>query len=211
MNPLLLSMLMSFAPGLLGSLFGDPQAKLRQKLMQLQNPGYQSGLINQFYQQALGSPAFSQGQGTILAGANAAQGDLARSLGARGLGTSGIGAIAPALIQSGIGGQLAGLRTQAYQGAQGQAQNSIQQQIAALTGTAGPSQGRQMFGVGLEAFQPFLQKFLQTKYPGYFGGGGQNDQLMQLLKLLGAGGGMGTGGSPTQFANPAGFGTGYRP
>lgn len=189
MNPLILSMLMSFAPGLLGGLFGDPQKKLRQQLLGLQNPAYQGQLTNQFYQQALGSPAFGQAQGTIAAGANAAQGDLARSLGARGLGTSGVGAVAPALIQSGIGGQLAGLRTQAYQGAQGQAQNSIQQQIAALTGTAGPSQGRQLFGAGLEAFQPLLQKYLGNKYPNYFGGGQQEDPLMQILRMLQQGGG----------------------
>ena len=69
MNPMVLASLLSFAPGLLSGLFGDPQAKLRKQLMQLSSPAYQGRLTQQNYQQALGSPAYAQGQQAITAGA----------------------------------------------------------------------------------------------------------------------------------------------
>jgi len=166
--PLLVGLLSSMAPGLLSKLFGgDPQAKLRKQIMALLNS--QGGLTNKFYQQALGSPAFAQGQGLIAAGANQAGATLGREMGARGIGTSGSGAVLSSLIPSLVGSQQAGLRTSAYQGAQGQAQNTIQQQIAALTGTSGPSQSSQLFGTGIDAFGKLLQDWFKSRQPA--GGG----------------------------------------
>lgn len=163
MNPLLLSALLSAAPGLLSSLFGDP----RQKLLKKQNQiiGSQGGLTNQLYQQFLGSPAYSQGQASIAAGANQAQGQLAGSLGARGISGSGTGDILGSLGSSLVGNQMAGLKTAGYQGAQQQAQTQIQQQLAALQGTAGPGRTEGLFGAGINAFGPLLQAWLQHKYP----------------------------------------------
>lgn len=161
--------LSSFLPALLGSLFGDPQAKLRKQLMNLTSAQNVGKLTNQFYQQALSSPAFSEGQGAIAAGANQAGNQVASELGARGIGTSGSSAILSSLIPSLVGSQQAGLRTAAYQSGQGQAQSKIQSDVAALTGTSGPSQGRQIFAGGLEAFLPVLLKYLQSRGPG--GGG----------------------------------------
>lgn len=163
--PLLLAGLLSAAPGLLSHLFGgeDPQQKLRKQMMAL--IGSQGNLTNQLYQQNLGSPAFTQGQNQIAAGANATAGQLGSSLGARGIGTSGSGAILSSLIPSIVGSQQAGLRTSAFQSAQGQAQDQINQQLAALQGTSGPSQTNQLFGAGLSAFGPMLQAWLKSKYP----------------------------------------------
>src|SRR3972149_6575921 len=158
----LLAALMSFAPSLLSKLFGgDPQRKLRQQIQALVSPASVGRLTGQFYQQALGSPAFAQGQRQIAAGANLASADVARNLAARGIGTTGTAAVLSGLTPSLVGAQQAGLRTAAQQTAQQQAQQSIQQQIAALTGTAGPSQTQQLFGVGLEAFIPYLMQLLQ--------------------------------------------------
>lgn len=204
MNPLLLSALFSAAPGLISSLFGqgaDPQAQLRKQLMQA--IGSQGNLTNQFFQQNLASPAFSQGQQQIAAGANATAGQLGASLGARGIGTSGSGAILSSLIPSIVGSQQGQLRTQAYGAAQQQAMNQIQQQIAALQGTSGPSQTRQLFGAGLDAFGPMLQQWLRSKYPSggmNFGGMGGG---------IGGGGGMGpafgwTSNPAVNPINPAG-------
>lgn len=185
MNPLLLSGLLSLAPGLFSGLFGgDPQKKLRKQINKLLDPKNQAALTKQFYEQAISSPAYSQAQGTIAAGANQAGGDIASSLAQRGIGTSGTGAILPGLVSSLVGSQQAGLRTSAYQGAQGQAQNTLQQQLAALTGTSGPSQTQQLFAGGLDALGPLLaQYFSQNRTrqpqrpgyaatPGYSGSGG---------------------------------------
>ena len=166
MNPLLLSALFSFAPGLLAHLFGgDPQKKLREQVAALTGPTNQSLLTNKFFQQAQGSPAYSQAQGQIAGGANATQGLLQSSLGARGIGTSGTGAILSSLMPSLVGSQQSALNTAAYQGAQGQARTSIQQQLDALLGTQGPSQAQQLTAGGLESFGPFLLAYLKSLNP----------------------------------------------
>ncbi len=170
MNPLFLSALLSFAPGLISSLFGNPQQKYRQQVARLTSPQNVGNLTNQFYQQGISSPAFSQAQGSIAQGANNAANNVAASLAARGIGTTGTGAILSGLTPSLVGSQQAGLRSSAYQGAQGQAQNSIQAQLAALQGTQGPSQTQQYFAGGLDAFLPYLQGLLH----GHAAGSGQN-------------------------------------
>lgn len=161
--------LMSFAPALIQSLFGDPQQKLRKQIMKLQGPQNVGRLTNQFYQNNLSSPAYSQAQGTIAAGANQAGNQLAANLGARGIGTSGSAAVLSSLIPSLVGSQQAGLRTDAFNAANQQAQQQIAQQIQLLMGTQGPSPTQQMFGAGLASFAPFLEQFLRNRYPGTFG------------------------------------------
>jgi hypothetical protein len=165
----LLSALLSFAPGLLSKLFGgDPQARYRAEVAKLL--ASRGARTNALYQQVQGSPAFSQAQGTIAAGANQASGNLASSLGARGIGTTGTGAVLSSLLPSLVGSQQAGLRTSAYGAAQGQADQDIQAQLAALTGSQGPGQASQMFAGGLSAFGPLLAMWLKSKYPGMGGG-----------------------------------------
>jgi len=162
--------LFSFLPGLLSHLFGgDPQAHYRAMVAKLltQRPD----LINKYYQQAQGSPAFSQAQGQIAAGANATQGGLQSALGARGIGTSGTGAILSSLLPSIVGSQQSQLRTSAYGAAQNQADSDIQAQLAALQGSQGPSQTQQYFGAGLSSFGPLLEQWLKQRYAGTGGGG----------------------------------------
>lgn len=168
MNPLLLGALASFAPALLSKLgaFGpDPQAELRKKLAKLLSPEALQALTAQNYQANLGSPAYSQAQGAIAQGANLAGSNLAANLGARGIGATGTGAVLSSLTPSLVGSQTAQLRTQAHTSAQQAAMEQIRRQIEALTGTAGPSQGMQLFGGGLEAFAPLLQAWINSKYP----------------------------------------------
>lgn len=168
-SSMLLPLLFSFGPSFLNKIFGkDPNRELRRQINKLTSAGNVGKVTDQFYQQALGSPAFSQAQGAIAAGGNAAQGQLASSLGARGIGTSGTASILGAAIPSMIGGQQAGLRTSAYGQAQDQAQRQIQAQLQALVGTQGPSQTQQMFAGGLEAFAPYLQEFFKSRFPGSF-------------------------------------------
>lgn len=172
MDPLMMSLLSSFLPGLLGGLFGgDPQRQQRRQVAGLLSPGNMAKTTNQFYNQAIGSPAYSQAQGAIAQGANASGSQLAQRLGASGMGTSGSGALLSSLMPSLVGNQQAQLRTGAYQGAQGQAQQQIQAMIANLQGTQGPSPMRQGLAGGIETFAPFLQQFLQQRMgqqPGRF-------------------------------------------
>lgn len=180
MNPMILASLLGLAPGLLSSIFGgDPQKKLRQQLLQLMSPQHLAMLQNQFQQQAMASPAYSQAQGQIASGANATAGNLASSLGARGIGTSGTGALLSSLTPSIVGSQQAGLNTAVSQLAGNQAQNAVQGQVGALQGTSGPSQTRQLFGAGLDFLGPLLQQWLSGMKTGGqnpLGGGGQSGQ-----------------------------------
>jgi hypothetical protein len=167
--PLLLSALLSFAPSLLSKLFGggDARQKLMDEIARLQNPSHVGNLTNQFYQSAIGSPAYTQGLNTIATGANATANNVSRNLGAAGLTSSGTGAILSSLTPSLVGSQQAQLKTSAYNSAQQQAMEMIQRQIAALTGTYGqPSQNQQLFGAGLDAFGPLLTAWLKSRYPG---------------------------------------------
>lgn len=160
MNPMLLQALFSFAPGLISSLFGNPQAKLRRQVKRLTSAQNVGAETDKFYQQALSSPMFSQALGNIATGANVASNRVGQNLGARGIGTTGTAAVLSGLTPSLVGSQQAGLRSATFQGAQGQAQKSIQAQLEALLGTQGPSQTQQYFAGGLEAFGPYLKQWL---------------------------------------------------
>ena len=166
--------------------------KLREQLLQLSSPQNMGRLTNQFYQQQIGSPAFSQAQGTIAAGANATSNELARRLGASGISGTGSGALLGSLTPSLVGNHEAGLRSAAYNSALGQANDAVQQQAGALktgmnpfTGQMMPGQTQQLFAGGLDAFIPYLQKMLSGGAMGQqrqplvpYGGYGQDWQSM---------------------------------
>jgi hypothetical protein len=156
-----------FLPTLFGGLFGknDPAKERERKLMEILSPGHANQLTSNFYNQFLNSPAFSQGQAGIAAGTNAFTNNLNRSLGARGLTTSGIGSIAPSLARSSASHSLGALQTQGFQSAQEQAMNLLRSQAGALGGTAMPTNyGNQLFGAGLDAFGPFFSDWLRKTY-----------------------------------------------
>lgn len=161
---LLLSMLASLGPaGIVKLLGGDPAERLRREAARLTSARNVGNTSDAFYRQLLASPAYAQAQGAIAAGANQAANALANELGARGIGTSGTGAVLSSLTPSLVGSQTAELRTSAYRSAQEQAAEAIRQQIAALAGTLGPSQSDQMLAGGLTAWSPMLVNFLRLR------------------------------------------------
>lgn len=106
MNPLAILGLLGGVGGLFGlSAAGDPTRRLMGQL----SPANTLNSANQFYQGFLQSPAYWAAQSGILANSNALQSRLSTSLGARGLGTSGVGAIAQPLAQSVGGFQMSNL------------------------------------------------------------------------------------------------------
>lgn len=167
LNALIMPLLAAFGPALFSKLFNkgqDPNEQIRRLL----KPETLAKLQGQFYQQALQSPAFSQAQGSIATGANQASNNIGSSLAARGLGTTGTGAVLSGLTPSLVGSQKSQLYTGLNQQAGQQAQQSIQAQIAALQGQQ-PSQAQQMLGVGLESFGPYFASFLKARHPNAFG------------------------------------------
>jgi hypothetical protein len=166
LGQLIMPLLAAFGPALFSKLFNkgqDPNNQIRQLL----KPETLAKLQAQFYQQGLQSPAFSQAQGSIATGANQASNQVAASLAARGLGTTGTGAVLSGLTPSLVGSQKSQLYTQVGNQATQQARQSIQDQIAALQNQQ-PSQSQSLLGNGLEAFGPYLQSFMQARYPNAF-------------------------------------------
>jgi hypothetical protein len=164
-NPMLLAALASFAPGLLSKLFGGQSSgqQAMDKIRALYDPAYRAKLQAQYYQQNLASPAYSQAQGTIAAGANQSASQIAQALGATGLTSSGTGAIMSGVIPSMVGHNLAGLRTTAYNAGGTAADQSIEGMVRAILQTQGPSQSAQMFGAGASNFSNFLSQYLTQK------------------------------------------------
>ena len=167
MNPMVLAALLSFAPGLLSKLFGGQSSgqQAMDKIRALYDPAYRAKLQAQYYQQNLSSPAYSQAQGTIAAGANQSASQIASNLGATGLTPSGTGAIMSGLIPSMVGHNLAGLRTTAYNAGGTAADQSIEGMVRAILETQGPSQTQQMFGAGINDFSKYVANWLANKYP----------------------------------------------
>src|SRR5438477_6467786 len=133
MDPLTLSLLMNVGGGLLGGLAQRPQEIARkrwqQHLMSLLSQGNLFNTTGQFYNQFLGSPAYVQAQHGAFQRGNMLQGGIANALAQRGLGQSGLGAIAGPLGQSAAAGMLGNVRTGAYNNALQAAQANIQQQV----------------------------------------------------------------------------------
>jgi len=165
MNPLLLPLLLSFGPAMAGKFFGDPMEKLRRQILSLLTPQMIAKMTQQFYQQAISSPAYSNALGTIATGANATANTVGANLAARGLGTTGTGAVLSGLTPSLVGSQTSGLRAGAYESSRQQALDTISKQIDALYKTSGPSQTQQLFSGGLSAFSPYLESYLRSHYP----------------------------------------------
>ena len=165
MDPVTLALLTSFGPMLLSKLFGGQSSgeQAMSKIRALYDPAYRAKLQAQYYQQNLQSPAYSQAQGTIAAGANQSASQIASNLGATGLTPSGTGAIMSGLIPSMVGHNLAGLRTTAYNAGGTAADQSIEGMVRAIMGTMGPSQTQQLLGGGMDAFSKFLSQYLTGK------------------------------------------------
>lgn len=131
--------------GIAGAKQGDPTKQLQALLMQLMSPQGALTDANKFYQGFLGSPSFAQGQGAIANSTNMLRNDLARSLGQRGLSTSGIGAVAGPLASSSAGFQMSNLYSAGWQ----QALQAALQQRAQLGGMLGGLGGGRNYGMDI--------------------------------------------------------------
>ena len=87
-----------------------------------------------------------------------------------GIGSSGTGAVLSSLTPSLVGSQVASLRTNAYNLADSQARSDIASQLGVLKdlGPEGPSRTQNAMAEGIHGFAPYLNTYLQTKYPTYF-------------------------------------------
>ena len=185
-NPTLRALLISLGPAAFSGLFSSPQQDLQRQVQGTLSPEHIQNLANIMEKNLTNSAGFSGAQTDIARGVSSLTNRLNRSLAARGLDTSGVGAVASSLAGSAGGFALGNLRSSAAEAALRSAQTLAQGQAnALLQGGAIPNPRNQLLGSGFRALIPYLLSTLGKS------GNGGNINWAQLL-----------GGGTGQFSDP---------
>lgn len=148
---------LAFAPAILGGLMNrnDPQRRMYQQYLDMQNPTNIANTANQYFNQWKQGPAYGMQNQAITAGGTAASNAMNAGLAASGGNMSGIGAMARATPSVGMGMQRAQLLGQGYQQSW---QNAMQAHQGWGQGFAwmhpGENAYSNLFAGGLNAFGP---------------------------------------------------------
>lgn len=190
MNPLLMNFLLSLTPGLLASLGGDPQKRMRDELAKLYAPGNVIRTSEQFTKSLAGSPDYMAARNYAVQSSNAVRGGMESRLGALGLDSTGVGAIANSVAGSGLGVNLGRIDADLLNRAREQAMALIERQAGALTSVPyGQSRFQSGLGAGLNAFIPFLRDYmLKMKKPGMgTTNAPQMDEIAAMIRQMAGG------------------------
>lgn len=172
MNPQWLMAIASLLGAGGGLFFRDRgTADLLKLLRQYTSPDALSQNADAFYNQWLQSPSYSMAQRNIMAGQRGIESSAAQSLAARGLNTSGIGAITGA-VGSNVGGfQMGQLQSAGREAAMRQAMEAAQMMIGGARGLQPPQNtGANVYAGALDAI---------SKMFGLIGARGQGGPGMQ--------------------------------
>lgn len=165
------SLAMSFAPGLIAGLFGNPAERERRKIMAMISPAAIEASKQRHLKDILGGQAFHQANRMAMIGGQAAQNSMSSNLAQRGLSNTGIGAVAPGLAGMATTNQRSNLFAGAGQMAQQQghdeqyAMAGMHQQMMPQGGLARP-----LFAAGMNAFGPYMMDWMRRRQ----GGGSQS-------------------------------------
>lgn len=159
---------MSFLPGLVSSLFGDPAEQQRRKIMQMISPQAIEAAKQRHLTEIMNSQEFHMANRMNMIGGQAAQNHMSSNLAQRGLSGSGIGAIAPGLAGMAITNQRGNLYAQAgkdaYQG--GREEQYAAAGLGMQMMPQGPSMTRGLFAGGMNAFGPYMSRMIQNRNSG---------------------------------------------
>ena len=171
---------MSFLPALFGGAArrSDPLLGARSAVMRELSPDALGSVTNSLFSQWQNSPAYWQAWKSAVGASQGLQNQVGHSLAARGIGTSGIGAVAPALAGSSLGFNLGNISAAGYQMA---AQNAARLQQARaealLSGGQVPNYTNNLLAGGINSFMPLLAYYLMNgRQGGASGGGGLGQQ-----------------------------------
>lgn len=139
-NPLGLLSALSGVLGMFGGNY-DPMEELQKRARRMQ--GELPAEAGRLYRANVSSPAFAQAQGQVGMASQGLTQRLKASLGARGLESSGVGAVAGALAPATHGLGQANLYSQAW----GNAMDMAQQSLGQRYGIAGATMPRDQFGM----------------------------------------------------------------
>lgn len=158
----LLPFLAGGGAGLFGLMSPGPEESIEKRFKQLEKLAGPVALTNrtrQLYNLFSQSPAMSAAQADVLRGSNVLRQGLQRSLGQRGLSTSGIGAVAVPMAESAASFGLGQLKAQTWQQAM---EASIQSLMSQLGMAAGADRDKQfeIFGALLGALGPLGRDFM---------------------------------------------------
>lgn len=196
--PILAKLAITLGPALFGKLFGggDPNDKLQKMIQAILSPESIGKESDALLKQLLANPAFAKAMDAGAGAGNALQSRISANLGARGLGTSGIAAVARPLATTAASSVLGGLRSHAATTSLDMATQLARSRAAALQGQMQPPRNFtfELLSKGLASLIPNL---LAGK-PGQSGG---VDKLLGMFGT-GAGGGPGAGEIPDFFPSP---------
>jgi hypothetical protein len=138
------------------------------------SPGAINRGAGEYYRNFLGSPAFAQAQRSTLQGGNRLALNTASSLGARGMDTTGIGAVSGSLANSATSFKMGDLYSNAWNSALENAFRGAQGMTGAAATLPQPKWGApQMYGAGLDALVKMLL-MSRMQNGGYAPGNGSN-------------------------------------
>lgn len=157
-------MALSFAPALFSLFGGDPQRRMRHELANMFTPENIRAWGNANLRTIGADPNTNIARAGIIQSGNTLSNELAKSFGARGLGTTGIAAAALPIARSATGARMAQFEGNLQQQAMQMALAQLQQRAAALTGNP---YGQSRFQAGLDksfgALLPILQAYLKQR------------------------------------------------
>lgn len=182
-SPTLKALLISLGPALFSKFFSNPAGDLQKQVLATLSPEHIQNLSNVINKNLLQSEGFSNAQSDIARGVSTLNANLNRSLAARGLETSGVGAVSSSLAKSAGGFALGNLRSSVAEAALRSATELAKGQATALTqGGPVPSIGNELLGGGLRALIPYLLS--QGKQTGQPGGISSANTSFDLYKYL---------------------------
>lgn len=191
MDPVTVALLLASTLG--GAFIKDNSADdAIKRAQQLFSPGAINRSTGEFYRNFIGSPAFADAQRGVLRGSNRLAANVSASLGARGLDSTGVGAISSGLANSAGSFKMGSL----YSDAWSQAMESAFRSASGVAGAAGsmpqPRFGTpEVFGAGLDALTKYVLMQSMRSTPGSdsptFAGGGNGNAgptLQDIIKML---------------------------
>jgi len=152
-------------------------SKLRKQLEQLFSTESIGGETNRLFDLFKGSPMYSGLRSQAMTGATSLANRLNTSFYRRGLGTSGIAAVAEPLARSSYQQTFANIDADMFREALQTALANLRSRAGILQGTQAPSIGAGTFGAGIQSYLPYLYAMLLRQRggqltPGYGAAGG---------------------------------------
>lgn len=158
-------MLLSLLPIIMSLFGGDPQADMRRKAEKLSSPQHLIDIQQKLLRMLGATPENVANRAGIVNQSTSLANSLSQSLSARGLGTTGIAAVAQPIARSAVGGRLANFEGALSAGAMNNARGMVDAELQALQGyPLGQSRLQGGIDKSLSALLPAIGDYYKNRY-----------------------------------------------